>query len=369
MRALTVSHYTRRVLAAGLAAFALFIFVCLLVGVYQFRLVRESLLQQAIFADATVAERDRVLQLVNEETGVRAYAATSDPSFLDIYYRSFPQYAADERPIRAVVAADPALRAANSAVERTSARLRGFLRAQIALVASGRAANGEQRFKLGKALMDRTRAQDAVLESRTAAALDRQRSHTRALVDAGFLGGLALCGLLLVCAALIALLWRRGAHYQVSLTRDALTGVSNRGAAIAAMRRYIAGGVPFGVVFIDLDGFKKINDVYGHAAGDAILKSVAARLEHELREGDLVSRIGGDEFVCVIAQPAGAEHAVAIAARLRKAVSKPYRFESDNYVVGASAGVAIYPEHGTSPEALLARADRAMYAQKFAAAT
>ena len=364
-----VNYRSPRVLACGLAAFALFVFACLLVGVYQFRLVRASLLQQRVYADAMIAERDRVLQLVNEETGVRAYAATSDRRFLDIYFRSVPQYAADEPPIRAVVAADPALGAVNRALARTSSQLRSFLRTQIALVASGRAGNGEERFKLGKALMDRTRAQDAALERRTAAALERQRAHTRALVDAGFLGGLALCGLLLACAAFIAALWRRATHFQIRLTRDALTGVSNRGAALAAMRRHIAGGVPFGVVFIDLDGFKKVNDAYGHAAGDAILKSVAGRIQSELREGDLVSRMGGDEFVCVIAPPAGAEQVGAIAARLRKAVGRPYRFESDDYVVGASAGIAMYPHDGTSPEALLARADRAMYAQKFAAAT
>lgn len=364
-----LAYRSPRVLAAALAGFALFVFVCLLAGVYQFVLVRDSLLQQRTFADAMVAERDRVLQLVNEETGVRAYAATSDRRFLDIYYRSFPQYAADEPAIRAVVAASPALGAVNRTMERTSSHLRSFLRAQIALVAAGRAGNGEARFELGKVLMDRTRAQDAALERRTAAGLEGQRAHTRALVDAGFLGGLALCALLLACTASIAALWRRATHFQIRLTRDALTGISNRGAAFSAMRRHIAGGVPFGVVFIDLDGFKKVNDVYGHAAGDAILKSVAGRIQSELREGDLVSRMGGDEFVCVIAPPAGAEDVGAIAARLRKAVGKPYRFESDDYVVGASAGIAMYPVDGTSPEALLARADRAMYAQKFAAAT
>lgn len=109
---------------------------------------------------------------------------------------------------------------------------------------------------------------------------------------------------------------------------------------------------------------KKINDAFGHATGDALLQQVVSRLRAELRDIDTVSRIGGDEFVCIIAPPSTAESAQAIAGRLRKAVGMPYSVGDDTYVVGCSIGVSLYPQHGTTSEVLLARADSAMYAAK-----
>jgi diguanylate cyclase (GGDEF)-like protein len=123
---------------------------------------------------------------------------------------------------------------------------------------------------------------------------------------------------------------------------------------------------PFGLVFIDLDGFKKINDSYGHAAGDAILQSVASRLSSELRDSDEVCRLGGDEFVCVVSPPTSLEQLRTIAQRLRKTIAQPYAYGDDYYVIGCSVGLSLYPDHGKSVESLLQRADDAMYAAKTA---
>jgi diguanylate cyclase (GGDEF)-like protein len=104
--------------------------------------------------------------------------------------------------------------------------------------------------------------------------------------------------------------------------------------------------------------------VYGHATGDALLRLVAQRLQAEVRGGDSVCRLGGDEFVCVIGAPASSEDVRAVAQRLRRAVCRPYEIGSDSYVVGCSVGVSMHPQHGTTAESLLARADSAMYAAK-----
>jgi diguanylate cyclase (GGDEF)-like protein len=120
------------------------------------------------------------------------------------------------------------------------------------------------------------------------------------------------------------------------------------------------------LVFIDLDGFKQINDSHGHAAGDAVLRDVAARLQQEVRAADSVCRVGGDEFLCVLAPPAGRDQVSIIAHRLRRSIAQPFSFRGNTYSIGCSVGVSMYPDHGTTSEVLLARADSAMYRAKAA---
>ncbi len=116
--------------------------------------------------------------------------------------------------------------------------------------------------------------------------------------------------------------------------------------------------------FIDLDGFKGVNDAFGHATGDEFLAITAARLRAVLREGDVLARVGGDEFLAM--QVAGPDDAGALrlAERLIEAASDRAVFEGRSVAVGASVGIAVYPRDGASAEELLERADRAMYASK-----
>lgn len=153
--------------------------------------------------------------------------------------------------------------------------------------------------------------------------------------------------------------------------RDALTGLANRtllheslGESLARARR--AGG-SLAVLCLDLDGFKAINDLSGHAAGDALLREVAARLGRNVREADTVARLGGDEFVVVQDGPAQPAAARALVDRLVSVLAEPYDLGAGvQGSVTASVGVALFPGDGDDPEALLRNADTALHRAKWA---
>lgn len=154
-------------------------------------------------------------------------------------------------------------------------------------------------------------------------------------------------------------------------THDLLTGLPNRAAALAALHgalgRAAGGEAPVAALFVDLDGFKLVNDRCGHAAGDAVLCAVATRLRALLRGGDVVARLGGDEFL-VVAEGLDAEEARALGQRLVAAVSEPVELAVDGGVraaqVGASVGVALSPGGRIGAERLLRKADVAVYRAK-----
>lgn len=130
--------------------------------------------------------------------------------------------------------------------------------------------------------------------------------------------------------------------------------------SLAYVKRY---GTSAALVFVDLDDFKPVNDRHGHAAGDAVLKAVAAALSAHVRASDMVARIGGDEFVVLLWNVGGAA-AAAKAAALEKAVyATAVSWGSSTLVIGASAGIATIGALDT-PAELMARADAAMYARK-----
>lgn len=149
---------------------------------------------------------------------------------------------------------------------------------------------------------------------------------------------------------------------------DVLTGLPNRlllddrltEAIALAHRRH----TPLGVLFMDIDGFKGLNDSLGHAAGDQLLQSVGTRLGGSLRQSDTVSRYGGDEFVILLSEIAHATHAATVGTKLLDAIAGPYRVGSRDVSVTASLGLSLYPEHGHDASTLIAKADAAMYAAK-----
>src|SRR3954454_20893518 len=147
---------------------------------------------------------------------------------------------------------------------------------------------------------------------------------------------------------------------------DELTGLANRRTVYEALRaadEKLAAGTTVAVLIIDLDRFKEINDSLGHAAGDAVLRQVGPRLTDQRRSSDLLARLGGDEFV-VVAEDIDAEDALALAARLRRELQRPFRFGGMGLTVDASIGIAVGPGHAGSAEELLQLADLAMYAAK-----
>ncbi len=149
---------------------------------------------------------------------------------------------------------------------------------------------------------------------------------------------------------------------------DELTGLPNRywvqqylPQAIEAAR---AGGRALAVLFIDLDGFKAVNDVLGHAAGDELLRTVAKRLKLAVRPRDHVVRLGGDEFVVVLEQVASQADVEHVADRVLAAFRDGFHLQHSTHVLGASIGISQFPEHGEDAQTLLKHADIAMYAVK-----
>ncbi|WP_374438962.1 diguanylate cyclase domain-containing protein [Inhella sp.] len=118
------------------------------------------------------------------------------------------------------------------------------------------------------------------------------------------------------------------------------------------------------LVNIDLDKFKPINDTLGHAAGDALLRHVARRLKHALRQSDTVARVGGDEFVALLQPALRAEEVLAVAEKMRAALAQPFELEGQRVEISGSIGVALYPQHGQDAESLGRSADAAMYRAK-----
>jgi diguanylate cyclase (GGDEF)-like protein len=153
-----------------------------------------------------------------------------------------------------------------------------------------------------------------------------------------------------------------------SSQRDVLTGMPNRAlmqdrldhAFTLAKRR----ATRVAVAFIDLDGFKQVNDTLGHAVGDEVLQVVGHRLESVVRESDTVSRHGGDEFLVLLAEVGQRSDAALIADKMRAAVAAPLRVGDREIRLTASIGVAVYPEDGTDARTLIGRADAAMYRSK-----
>jgi diguanylate cyclase (GGDEF)-like protein len=144
---------------------------------------------------------------------------------------------------------------------------------------------------------------------------------------------------------------------------DPLTGLANRRSLErtleAALVRAASRGRAVGVLMLDLDGFKAVNDRHGHAAGDEVLREVARRLRRSVRERDLVARLGGDEFVVVLTDLASMPDSVE---RVESALAEP--FAGTDAPLRAAVGVAAFPADGATVADLLAAADRQMYAAK-----
>ena len=121
---------------------------------------------------------------------------------------------------------------------------------------------------------------------------------------------------------------------------------------------------PFAVLFVDLDGFKTVNDRYGHDAGDVVLQVVARRFSTSVREGDLVARLAGDEFVVVIESRDVAVGTAEIASRIRRSIRRPMPVGHTTIAVSASVGQAMFPDDDTTTAGLIARADARMYRTK-----
>lgn len=157
-------------------------------------------------------------------------------------------------------------------------------------------------------------------------------------------------------------------HIQYLAHFDALTGLPNRvllfDRIAQALKEARRDGTKVGVLFIDLDRFKVINDSLGHSFGDEVLRSVARRLQAGLRESDTVGRLGGDEFLIVVRRVEEAADAAAVAEKVVAHLASPFSVGGQNFVVTSSVGISLYPDDADDVEGLIRCADIAMYNAK-----
>ena len=188
---------------------------------------------------------------------------------------------------------------------------------------------------------------------------------TRKLVPV-LAGGLALLYLLLFPivgrASRTLRLNARDSRHQA--LHDDLTGIPNRRQLLARLELDIERERPFALLMLDLDRFKEVNDALGHTHGDRLLCEVAARLGRTVRHGDLLARLGGDEFALLVADAGDAATGLELAERIAAVLHEDFVIGGVPIFVEASIGVAVYPGHGQTAEALLQAADIAMYAAK-----
>lgn len=161
---------------------------------------------------------------------------------------------------------------------------------------------------------------------------------------------------------------RRSEEHRLMALHDALTGLPNRRLLLdridTALHLAKRNSKHMALLYIDLDGFKEINDRLGHAAGDELLQHVARRLSHSVRQADTVGRLGGDEFVMVLSEIRSPEEASVPADKVIHTLSSAFAVGGREVGISASVGIAVYPQHGSAASDLLAHADAALYAMK-----
>lgn len=160
---------------------------------------------------------------------------------------------------------------------------------------------------------------------------------------------------------------QKRAELEYRATHDTLTGLANRAGLAARLDRVVAdrsNGRCAAVLYVDLDGFKAINDAFGHPFGDRLLCRIVDRIGSVVPARYLTARVGGDEFVVVVDGLEDAAPAEAIARTILAALEEPLQFDDHEFVVGASIGMCTFPQHGSSADELLRNADLAMYRAK-----
>lgn len=342
------------------------------------RLVRKTIiLAQHYEQEETLVSR-YLLAMEDAETGQRGYLLTGDDAFLAPYIFGVKRSLVLENVMQQSFAGSLAGKENLNALFRVSARKRAELAQTIGLYKKGQRSEALDILKKGsgKIMMDQIRLRVQTLEDReknnllTARdALSRRlRYAERDLLAAG----IALGGLFWLLWRLLSLSMEKKRRSREILEQetqvDRLTGFPNRKRLFEylpeACRRSQEEGQTLAVLFIDLDGFKLVNDRHGHAAGDRVLMEVAHRFSALVRSEDLLARLGGDEFVICLPGQESEEGVVALAHRLIASFDEPFFSPIGKGVLSCSVGVALFPRDANSPAELVAAADMAMYQSK-----
>lgn len=204
----------------------------------------------------------------------------------------------------------------------------------------------------------------AARKAQLAAAQQVARGETLILT----LGSSAVLLGTLIAFLVVRTVRQRSARDAYLATHDPLTGLPNRALLLdrlqQALKRQQRQGGRLGLLFIDLDRFKDINDTYGHAAGDQVLLAATGRIKSQLRESDTLARLSGDEFVVLLHEPGVRSEVEATAQRVVNCCAEPVKVAGREILFSVSVGVALCPEHGHSEDELLSRGDAAMYCSK-----
>lgn len=183
-----------------------------------------------------------------------------------------------------------------------------------------------------------------------------------------YYGNQTICILSMMAETMGAAMYHSGEYSIDELllraTKDSMTGVDNRASFYEKLRLSFSKPAVIGLMIVDMDGLKTINDTYGHRAGDEAIKELALRLKKASRNGDIIARLGGDEFGIIISSDEPIETIEAILDRFRDALSGPYYFEGTPLNFGASIGFAIYPDDAIDMTDLIDLADKRMYESK-----
>ena len=316
--------------------------------------------------------------LQDAELGARVYAFAGDIASLQTYATSVGAIDGELHRLHALLGDDPE---AAARVER----LEGLIPEKLELLKAGVQARADygadaarpiMQSVAGRALMSDIRSEIKSLHTIVEAKIKAEADRARASNDFAYRAilFLAIVVVIFFVAAYFVIVRdvreRRRLSNQLrrEATHDPLTGLPNRrffiewlGYAIAQARR---DNTRFGLLFIDLDGFKAVNDAHGHKAGDAALAEIARRIRDTAREGDVLVRLGGDEFALATPNAHDGRELRHLALRLRDCLADPARDPIADTPIGASIGIAFFPDDATDLAGLLSAADGAMYAAK-----
>lgn len=348
--------------------------------VYQVLQLRESVAELRRNDLERIEIRNVLVDLLDAETGQRGFILTGEESYLEPFYHGRQRLNQSLKAIERLSEDDATLNAWVAQVgliayrklqelERTIlVKKRGDHDGALAVVRAG----------FGKAQMDEARRliQSKLAEFRTS------RDDIMEQIGERFLrAAIVLLLMLTMIVALAVYAWRSlisvaknnnvlARRLAQEASHDGLTGLPNRRFFSVWANKLIAKNkresAPFVLMMLDLDGFKKVNDTYGHAEGDTVLEEVTARFQTVLRAGELLARLGGDEFAIILEGPIPSDAVHRLGRRLIDSLANSLTPRLPSGAISASIGVAVFPEHGADLESLCNAADKALYSSKAA---
>ena len=318
------------------------------------------------------------LSLRGAESGQRGYLLTGREDYLGPYERALDDIGRQMEEARTLLVEKPEALAlfwkVDALVRRKLAELYHAieLRREEGFDAALRVANTDVGMMEMREIHARIDEIQKLLQAQMSAELARSAQRSSYTLLGVLLMGGVVAGL--AVAAYFVIAWelreRRqlAARVEQQANHDPLTELFNRrffeqwlGYSLAQARR---DGTQLGLLFLDLDGFKAVNDRYGHKAGDELLVEIARRFRQTVRESDVLARLGGDEFALLAPNAKDGHELAHLAQRLLHALSDPNRPALSDRQLGASIGIAFFPEDATDLQGLIAAADAAMYAAK-----